>query len=619
MPTVRILAAIVDTSKLTLYKEDGSQIKIPQGSDRLAPILEMCKPLSNPVGYDLPTNDAGYPYVEVMLGEEKAEPEAPRDMTYRDYEDKAKKAGGFTRFFRVLKSSVSHLLKGGTDYEPAAPQVLGTIPQEPVVQPVEGEQAPVIAPRISSAIQDIMTNAKPVSDESFYETKDEDHETIVAIVDDGQGNAKIIPEAEKLKGHLAHSVKSDNIVGMQTFLTRLGACISKRGHTVEDLLRFMDRGDLPISDDGCIIAYKVLKTINGKGNDVFYDCHTGKIPQRVGSYVCQDERLIDPSRFTECSTGLHIARRGYLRGFSGNIIVMVKFRPEDVIAVPANEPNKIRVKGYHILAKIPSDQHNILRSNKEMQGTNALKQLTMAIKGEHIGIIEEVRITSASGGSYEIVPMDADVKSPPRPTKDTAVTAPVQQEKPKLPEPKPVLTAPVVDPKALAKEIQSQAKPAQPGKPTQAQHAAQLLQAKAYAELLAFKKASKKSWASLNISTAEEAIILQHTETPTADAKSEPAKESAAVVQAQPAPQANSTKEVPAEAPKKEAPVAEKISLTGTRAEVARILFDQAVAGDRSRWKTLWLHRKECKKSWEILGFSPKEIERIKLNKPDSV
>ena len=51
----------------------------------------------------------------------------------------------------------------------------------------------------------------------------------------------------------------------------------------------------------------------------------------------------------------------------------------------------------------------------------------------------------------------------------------------------------------------------------------------------------------------------------------------------------------------------------------ARALFDQAIAGDRSRWGTLWSLTKEWKKGWVVLGFTPREIERIKVNKPDWV
>lgn len=54
----------------------------------------------------------------------------------------------------------------------------------------------------------------------------------------------------------------------------------------------------------------------------------------------------------------------------------------------------------------------------------------------------------------------------------------------------------------------------------------------------------------------------------------------------------------------------------------ARLYFNQATGqegytADRTRWGTLWQFQKTCKKGWDKLGFTAREIERIKLNKPD--
>jgi hypothetical protein len=37
------------------------------------------------------------------------------------------------------------------------------------------------------------------------------------------------------------------------------------------------------------------------------------------------------------------------------------------------------------------------------------------------------------------------------------------------------------------------------------------------------------------------------------------------------------------------------------------------------RWGQLWLLKKKAKYGWDKLGFTNKEAERIKLNKPDWV
>jgi hypothetical protein len=61
------------------------------------------------------------------------------------------------------------------------------------------------------------------------------------------------------------------------------------------------------------------------------------------------------------------------------------------------------------------------------------------------------------------------------------------------------------------------------------------------------------------------------------------------------------------------------------RRDKARSYFDRATSSDpailpitkREAWADLWRFKKTCKKSWEALGFTSREIERAKTNKPD--
>lgn len=592
MTQIRVIAAVVDKTQLTLYREDGTTYNIPQGDKRLLPILNEVTPII----------EAG-----LVATVQIHEPSEIRDTTYADYE---KKAGGFTKFFRVLKHKMTSLL-------------LGDEPDEPVmhIDPVSVGSVP--GTKMQAAIADIMAYAQPVSDPAYNEQDTTDQHTIVAVVEDAKGNKAAVPGVENVKRQIAHATKFNNTKGMETFLARLGAAINKRDHTVNDVLRFMERGDLPLADDGTIIAYKVLTT-NGKGPEAteFYDCHTRRVKQRVGSFVRQDEKLIDPSRRTQCSTGLHIARRGYLRSFGGDIIVMVKIRPEDVIAVPHGEPDKVRVSGYHIIAKIPSTEHATLRSNTAMQGTNALKLLTMAIAGDHIGVTEFVTIGGASGSNVVITSVEGANTTQPQINKKTPVTPAVPD---RIKPTEKVLNGPVVDPKKLAAELTKQ-RAAKPSGPTKADQARVLFTANKIDELKAFKKAAKKSWEILGFTSEEITLIMsenngspitngQPAVAPEPEKPKIPNAETQAAMADAKAGRTIKTGTVEntmAELNKKDEP-----KMSGTRAEVARILFDQAVAGDKSRWGSLWRHQKECKKSWAILGFNAKEIDRIKVNKPD--
>lgn len=243
--------------------------------------------------------------------------------------------------------------------------------------------------------QEVKTKGSDVTSRSY--AIDKPVQTTVAIVD-----GKEIPGVEFLEKHMEHAIATKNIVGLQRFMERIATVVDKRGHTVQELMRFMERGDLPIADDGSIIAYKVLNT-HSEEKGRFVDCHSGKVSQAVGSHVSMDEKLVDPSRRTECSTGLHIARRGYLRNFHGNAIVLVKVAPEDVIAVPSNEPDKMRTAAYHVVAQLEKAAHDLLRSNMPMTSHEPSAQiLANVIAGNHVGIHEYVVIHSAKGGDVKI-------------------------------------------------------------------------------------------------------------------------------------------------------------------------------------------------------------------------
>lgn len=190
--------------------------------------------------------------------------------------------------------------------------------------------------------------------------------TVVAVKD-----GKVITGIEKLNTYITKAHKLQQYTGVKALIERLMKITDQRQHTVDDLLTFLEKADLPIADDGSIIAYKM---VNKKGN-IFVDCHTGLVEQGIGSHVFMAPEMVDPDRSNECSQGLHIARRAYLKNFWGDVCLLVKFAPEDVIAVPSHDPDKIRVCGYDILAVIPNECTELLKANKSMTSLNAGKEL----------------------------------------------------------------------------------------------------------------------------------------------------------------------------------------------------------------------------------------------------
>lgn len=378
---IRIVAAVVDTKQLTLYREDGSTLVLLQGDPRVRLVLDQASPILARGGV-----------AEVSLD---------RPNEYKKFEEAS---NGKVSFFSIAKKKLASFfnkkdqedcdIDGGIVNE----QVLGNVPK--------AEPEPRKEEELKAAIDEIMAHAVPVSSPAFVDVlppqsnEEQETHTIIAVTEN-----KVIPDVHKIRPQIGRANALGSPQGVEAFLARLANVIDKRRHSVEDLLKFMEKGDLPIADDGSIIIYKVLNKQSGK-EDVFVDCHTRRVPQKVGSYVCMDESLVDPNRGHECSNGLHVARRGYIGNFSGDVCVIAKVAPEDVIAVPNYDANKMRVCGYHILFLLSKEDHQKLRQNRAITDTSEAKQLIgKAIAGDHVGRLEEVRITRQLGEGVQITPL----------------------------------------------------------------------------------------------------------------------------------------------------------------------------------------------------------------------
>lgn len=475
--TYRIVAAIVDVHQLTMYKEDGTTIVLKQGTAALQSAMEQ-----------ITTQLVEKGYADLVM-----------DVTVvNSFADFEKKTNGIVRLFRVAKSKLKELF-----CEPVAPVQLGMVP---VVDRTKAEKQ-------LAAVQSIMEHAVPVTSEIFTEegmdnqvdivddtgstcgthTPRDATETVVAVMD-----GKIIPGMEKIKNQFTNAVATNNTIGMENFLKRLANVIDERSHSVEDVLKFLERGDLPIADDGCILIYKVLL----RKDNVYVDCHTNKIEQWVGAYVCMDKSLVDPERNNECSNGLHVARRGYIGKFTGNVCVLAKLAPEDVIAVPDYDANKMRVCGYHIIAELTEEQHNLLNNNRPITEVESGKLLLAnALAGNHINRTHAVHINGHMG--KDVLVFESKLGSETETiVKDVAVVAEALPDK-VINEP----TAPAVDPKAIAKVVVQQK--------TEGLSYRQQIEAlfpirtkEDAQKAFDLKRASKKSFAVLGITYKDEKTIM---------------------------------------------------------------------------------------------------------------
>lgn len=118
-----------------------------------------------------------------------------------------------------------------------------------------------------------------------------------------------------------------------------------------ELYTWLEKGNMPITDDGCFIAYKRV-------NADYTSCHDHKTPNHVGTMVSMERRDLADSDFRQqCSTGLHFCSYEYLSHFGGSRTLVLKVAPEDVVAIPDDHGNtKGRAWRYEVIGEVPSSE-----------------------------------------------------------------------------------------------------------------------------------------------------------------------------------------------------------------------------------------------------------------------
>jgi hypothetical protein len=158
--------------------------------------------------------------------------------------------------------------------------------------------------------------------------------------------------------------------------------------TINHLLKFMERNDLPIADDGSIVVYKYL---DASGED-YVDKHTKRVRQKLGSRVWMHLDKTNTDWRQACASGLHVCSVGY--GSYGDSVFLAKVDPADVIAVP--EDHKMRCVAYHLVAMLPPEIHEHTSARKSLMQSEAGRQtLANVIAGNHVDVLEHVEV----GGS----------------------------------------------------------------------------------------------------------------------------------------------------------------------------------------------------------------------------
>lgn len=167
-----------------------------------------------------------------------------------------------------------------------------------------------------------------------------------------------------------------------------------QNESMKDLLTFLDRNELPITVNGNILAFKVLN--KSKDPEVFYDCHTNMIAQRVGDVIQMPRALVCTDRTVHCSNGLHVCSIDYIRGFytaGSTVLALVLVEPKDICSVPTDTNSKVRCNRYQILGIVPEDEI-LYVLNKHIEPATKFQELfNLALNEEFAGINRVINLS----------------------------------------------------------------------------------------------------------------------------------------------------------------------------------------------------------------------------------
>ena len=133
----------------------------------------------------------------------------------------------------------------------------------------------------------------------------------------------------------------------------------------EHLHAFLEHNGIPITKDGCFVAYKRV-------TEDYLDCHTKTLDNHIGNVVTMDRSKVNEDPNMTCSAGLHVAAFRYAKDmYSNGILLEVKVNPRDVVAVPVDyNGEKMRVCEYTVLRECEGPRDEPLYSDEDYSEDN---------------------------------------------------------------------------------------------------------------------------------------------------------------------------------------------------------------------------------------------------------
>jgi len=112
--------------------------------------------------------------------------------------------------------------------------------------------------------------------------------------------------------------------------------------SVQQLWPFLHHKGIPLTKDGCFLAYKGVK-------ENFKDAHTGTVDNKPGVVNKMPRNQISDDPNHACHEGFHVGALEYAKSFSARVVVC-EVDPENVVCVPYDSSQqKMRVCEYKVV------------------------------------------------------------------------------------------------------------------------------------------------------------------------------------------------------------------------------------------------------------------------------
>lgn len=119
----------------------------------------------------------------------------------------------------------------------------------------------------------------------------------------------------------------------------------------DELYLWLERSKMPLTADGCFLAYKKVRSD-------YKSYHDGVTDNSIGTKLPPMDD-VDTDRTNTCSRGYHFCSHDYLPSYYGSEgrVVVVKVAPEDVRAIPDDYDNaKGRAATYEVVGEVPEKE-----------------------------------------------------------------------------------------------------------------------------------------------------------------------------------------------------------------------------------------------------------------------